>query len=91
MTLSTSYAIIRTQGKENPKNQKGQKNMKTIETLKKEIYWMALIDWMEEKLYEVFKNNGWKKETEERMEKAFRMIAEDTNTDYKELMEYYYE
>ena len=64
--------------------------MKTIGQLRNEIYWMCLYDWIEYQLTEIFREHGWKEETDKRLEKALTELAEDCDVDYDDLWFYYF-
>lgn len=65
--------------------------MKNFNEWVKKIYWVEWYDYIEDKLDEYRKAKGWKRWTEERIDKALKEIAEKEGVNAEELAREYLE
>lgn len=65
--------------------------MKSFKEWAKKIYWIEWYDYIDDKLDEYRKAQGWKKWTEERIDKALQAIAETEGVNAEELAREYLE
>lgn len=65
--------------------------MKSFKEWAKKIYWVEWYDYIDDKLTEYRKAKGWKRWTEERIDKALQEIAEKEGVNAEELAREYLE